>query len=174
MSHTHESVRPRWCFYSVLLLSRALLPFLSPIALPRARKMFTQFFSCFSLPFIVVGVWLCPLPPMCATSHVHVCERVLLRARPFGHRSECVPSSLSRACREGRFFAHPDAVRKVEPPAARDTFTCCSALWLLRCCRRLQNQCGCIVAAAMRCVFSSISAAERATVSTVHLLEWHE
>ena len=121
------------------------------------------------------GVVVPPPPHVCHIPRPCVCMSAFCCARG---RSDTVrnrvPSSLSRACREGRFFAHLDAVRKVEPPAARDTFTCCSALWLLRCCRRLQHQCGCIVAAAMRCVFSSIRAAERATVSTVHLLEWHE
>ena len=60
--------------------------------------------------------------------------------------------------------AHPDAVRKVEPPAARDNFTCCTALSLLWCCRRLRHRCGCIEAASMRCVIVSNSAMEPAAV----------
>lgn len=130
---------------------------------------------------------------MCASYLSARVTRVLLRARLSDAVRNRVLSSLSRACVGAFFaavqtrghlimlpctratrassmmlpqrgcYAHPDAVRKVEPPAARDTFTCCTALWLLWCYRRLQHHCGFIVAASLRCVFSSISAVERAT-----------
>ena len=114
-------------------------------------------------------------------THTSMCGRVLLRARPFGHRSEsCAVITLACLSR-GSFFC--TSRRSSEGRAScctqkfsRDTFTCCTALRLLRCCRHLQHQCGCIVAAAMRCEFSSVSAASarRSERATVHLLEWHE